>query len=85
MAPAPESAAVAMSDQPMQIDPCFLCGEPALDRYAVLRADLPTMTEQCLAVPLCEPHRRSLIAAGARGAADGFGAIWRLADAGVDG
>ncbi len=55
--------------QQVQFDPCFLsgCGRPALERYALVRLDFGSMTEERLWEPLCEPHRRWLEAAGDRG------------------
>jgi hypothetical protein len=67
----------------MQTDPCHLCLNPALERYAVVRADLAAMTEERLVVPLCEPHRRWLEEAGRRGRPDGRGGVLRLATAGA--
>lgn len=53
----------------MQFDSCFIigCGRPALERYAVMRLDFASMTEERLWQPICEPHRRWLAEAGERG------------------
>jgi hypothetical protein len=51
----------------MQIEPCLLCGEPAMERYALRRFEPTTLTEELLTAPLCEPHRSWLSAAGERG------------------
>ncbi len=64
----------------MQIEPCRICGEPALERYAVRRAALTEMTQERRRVPLCEPHRRWLERAGLRGRTMPDGSIWWLAE-----
>ncbi len=64
----------------MQTDPCWLCGEPALERYAVRRAAVADMSEALLRVPLCEPHRAWLERAGQRGRRLPDGSIWWLAE-----
>jgi hypothetical protein len=63
----------------VQFDPCLICGRPALERYAIARADLESMTEERLWEPLCEPHRQWLDAAGRRGR-EVNGALFRLTD-----
>ncbi len=65
----------------MQIDPCCLCGEAALERYAVRRAAIVEMSADLSRVPLCEPHRRWLERAGPRGRTLADGSIWWLAEA----
>ncbi len=64
----------------MQIDPCRLCGEPALAHYAVRRAGIAEMADETLRVPLCEPHRAWLEHAGERGRRLPDGSIWWLAE-----
>jgi len=64
----------------MQIDPCRLCGEPALERTAVRRASVAERTAEFLRVPLCEPHRQWLHRGGKSGRLLADGSIWWLAE-----